>query len=145
MKVQKILFATDFSTAAKTTFEFAAKLARDFNALLIIAHVKPTPDVPGADDDGVFDPAEVDERQQLEATKPDDSRVKHEHHLLHGHPSDQLLHLADREGVDLIVMGTHGETNSPEQIMGAVANHVVRKASCAVLTLRQPTEVTVIA
>jgi nucleotide-binding universal stress UspA family protein len=138
MKVQKILVATDFSSTAESAIEMATKLARDFNAPLIIAHVKPTPEVPGADDD-VFDQAEDVERRQLEAIEPADSRITYEHHLLHGRPSDQLLHLAEREAVDLIVIGTHGETNSPGVTMGVVAQAVLSRAPCAVVSVKQPT------
>jgi nucleotide-binding universal stress UspA family protein len=138
MNVRKILAATDFSNVSDVAMEVATKLARDFNATLVIAHVKPTPDVPGADDD-VYDPAEVVERQQLEAIKPADSGVAFEHHLAHGRPSDELLRLAEKEAVDLIVIGTHGETNSPGVTMGAVAQAVLSRAACAVITVKPPT------
>jgi nucleotide-binding universal stress UspA family protein len=48
--------------------------------------------------------------------------------------------LAADEGVDLIVMGTHGRTGLMRLLMGSVAEAVVRRAPCPVLTLRQPGE-----
>ncbi len=41
---------------------------------------------------------------------------------------------------DLIVMGTHGRTGLPRILMGSVAEHVVRMATCPVLTVRPPGE-----
>ena len=42
------------------------------------------------------------------------------------------------KNVDLIVMGTHGHTGLAHMLMGSVAEKVVRKAPCPVLTVRHP-------
>jgi len=61
-----------------------------------------------------------------------------EHHLLSGDPGSELVHFAERENIDLIVMGTHGRTGLTRLLMGSVAEAVVRRAPCPVLTLKQP-------
>jgi len=43
---------------------------------------------------------------------------------------------AEKEGVDLIVMGTHGRTGLSHLLMGSVAEHVIRSALCPVLTVK---------
>jgi nucleotide-binding universal stress UspA family protein len=50
---------------------------------------------------------------------------------------NDLVRLADEEGVDLIVIGTHGRTGLARVLMGSVAEAVMRRAKCPVLTLKQ--------
>jgi nucleotide-binding universal stress UspA family protein len=51
----------------------------------------------------------------------------------------EILRMAGEESCDLIVMGTHGRTGLGRLLMGSVAEHIVRKAPCLVLTLKSPT------
>jgi nucleotide-binding universal stress UspA family protein len=51
----------------------------------------------------------------------------------------ELLQFADEHDVDLIVMGSHGRTGLSRLILGSVAEGVMRKASCPVLVVKQPT------
>jgi nucleotide-binding universal stress UspA family protein len=55
-----------------------------------------------------------------------------------GHPFEQILHTAEREPVDLIVMGTNGRTGLAHLVMGSVAERVVRLAPCPALTVKAP-------
>ena len=58
--------------------------------------------------------------------------------LVTGSPFLQVVRMARKEGVDLIVMGTHGRTGLAHVLMGSVAEKVVRKAPCPVLTVKHP-------
>jgi nucleotide-binding universal stress UspA family protein len=86
----------------------------------------------------------VDEtnRQELRKTLaqivPTDPNVPYEHKLLVGDPATSIVDLAESEGVDLIVLGSHGRTGLTRLLMGSVAEAVVRKAKCPVLTVKQP-------
>ena len=53
-----------------------------------------------------------------------------------GNPATAIVHLADQEHVDMIVMPTHGRTGLFRLLMGSVAEEVVRKARCPVLTVK---------
>lgn len=53
-----------------------------------------------------------------------------------GDPADRIVRVARERGVDLIVMGTHGRTGLQHMLLGSVAETVVRKAPCPVLTVR---------
>jgi nucleotide-binding universal stress UspA family protein len=64
--------------------------------------------------------------------------VPYEHHLITGDPATAVVQLAEEENVDMIVMGTHGRTGLSRLLMGSVAEAVVRKANCPVLTFKQP-------
>jgi nucleotide-binding universal stress UspA family protein len=55
-----------------------------------------------------------------------------------GDAARTIVELADSGGFDLIVMGTHGRTGIGHLLMGSVAEKVVRRARCPVLTVRPP-------
>jgi universal stress protein A len=61
-----------------------------------------------------------------------------EHYLLEGEPAREVVQFAEREHVDLIVLGTHGRTGLARVLMGSVAENVVRRAPCPVLVVKQP-------
>jgi nucleotide-binding universal stress UspA family protein len=49
-----------------------------------------------------------------------------------------ILRVAEEIHADLIVMGTHGRTGLGRLLMGSVAEQVVRRAPCPVLTMKAP-------
>jgi nucleotide-binding universal stress UspA family protein len=53
-----------------------------------------------------------------------------------GEPAAEILEVARARGADLIVMGTHGRTGLEHALMGSIAERVVRRAHCPVLTVR---------
>ena len=55
-----------------------------------------------------------------------------------GIPAEEILRAARDKDVDLIVMGTHGRTGLAHVFMGSIAEKVVRRAPCPVLTVRHP-------
>jgi universal stress protein A len=56
-------------------------------------------------------------------------------HVLEGEPWRVISDLAERDGFDLIVMGTHGRSGLAHVALGSVAERVVRHAPCPVLTV----------
>ncbi|MGE5849127.1 MAG: universal stress protein, partial [Candidatus Methylomirabilota bacterium] len=54
-----------------------------------------------------------------------------------GIPYDDILRIGAELRADLIIMGTHGRTGVSHLFMGSVAEKVVRRAPCPVLTVRQ--------
>jgi nucleotide-binding universal stress UspA family protein len=56
--------------------------------------------------------------------------------VLHGSPFEGIVSTARDQGVDLIVMGSHGRTGLPHLLLGSVAERVVRLAPCPVLVTR---------
>jgi nucleotide-binding universal stress UspA family protein len=66
------------------------------------------------------------------------SGVEIDHRLTDGEPHAEILRVAEDDRCDLIVMGTHGRTGLPRLLMGSVAEQVVRRAPCPVLTVKAP-------
>jgi len=137
---RKILFPTDFSHTGDAALDLATSLARERGATLLIVHVEEPPAAYGGGEMyyGMPDPATEDLKKMLTEIVPGDPQVHHEHRLITGDPAVAIARLAEQEGVELIVMGTHGRTGLLRLLMGSVAEAVVRRAPCPVLTLKQP-------
>jgi nucleotide-binding universal stress UspA family protein len=118
----------------------ATSLARDTGARLLIAHVEEPPMAYGGGEMyyGMPDPVTEDLRAMLLRVVPPDPQVPYEHHLVVGDPAVAISDLARSEGVDLIVMGTHGRTGLRRLLMGSVAEAIVRRAPCPVFVLKEP-------
>ena len=140
MTERKILFPTDFSHASDAALDWATSLARERGATLLIVHVEEPPAAYAGGEMyyGMPDPATEDLEKMLFQVRPTDPQVRHEHRLLTGDPATAIARLAEHEDVELIVMGTHGRTGLLRLLMGSVAEAVVRRAACPVLTLKQP-------
>jgi universal stress protein A len=135
-----VLFPTDFSHTGDAALKMATSLARDRKAKLLIVHVEEPPAAYGGGEMyyGMPDPVTEDLQRMLVEVKPDDPAVPFEHRLITGDPASAIPRLADEEGVELIVLGTHGRTGLLRLLMGSVAEAIVRRAKCPVLTVRQP-------
>jgi universal stress protein A len=136
LKFRKILVPVDFSIGTATQLRVARELARQSNGTLVLLHVRE----PFLDPDGTLEPGtdDSDFHLMLEAIKLDltQSGFKVESHRVKGSPGPEIVEMAKDAGADLIVMGTHGRTGLKHMLMGSVAEHVVRRARCPVLSLR---------
>ena len=63
-------------------------------------------------------------------------KVEWEKYTEEGEAATAIVHQAEQRQVDLIVMGTHGRTGLDHMLLGSVAENVVRKAHCPLLTIR---------
>ena len=138
MTAPNILFPTDFSTTGQAALTMATSLARDRDAKLMIVHVEEPPMAYGGGElyYGVAEPDREELKRMLVAVVPTDPAVPCEHRLMVGSPATAIVHLAEQEGVEMIVMPTHGRTGLLRVLMGSVAEEVVRKARCPVLTVK---------
>lgn len=135
MKLNTIVFPTDFSPASETALAVATAVARTTGARLVIVHVKHEPQ-PEEALEAAADPDSQALARMLDEIRPGDQAVPHTHRLLSGLAAEQILELAEQERADLIVMATHGRTGLARLLLGSVAEEVVRRAPCAVLTVK---------
>ncbi len=147
MSVRKILVPIDFSHHAQEAVRWAVDLARRYDALsLVLVHVNPPIPWPALPDGMPVMTGELltqirtDLAAALERVRRDVAAagVPVDTALLDGVPSTEIVELARRGGFDLVVMGTHGRTGIKHALLGSVAEKVVRKAPCPVLTVRLP-------
>jgi nucleotide-binding universal stress UspA family protein len=133
-----ILFATDFSPTSAVAFKVAGALARDYRARVIALHVIEPVRV-GFSEYGSYVGPEEDKGLAMESLRAIDApspRVTLEYRLLEGDPATVIVETAAETGADLIVLGTHGRTGLSRLVMGSVAEEVLRRAPCPVLTIR---------
>ncbi len=140
LPIKTVLYPTDFSDCAEYAFQLACSLAGDYGARLVVAHVCVPP--MAAFEVGPVPVIPVEDRPALEARLEQlrrfDDSVPVECLLREGDPPTEILRLAREESCDLIVMGTHGRSGFRRLLMGSVAEEVLRKAPCPVVTVKHP-------
>jgi nucleotide-binding universal stress UspA family protein len=142
LNIRAILVAADFSGCSEDAFQIARALARDYRARLIVLHVATPPPfvTPGELQKALQRPdgyrAELEGRLRLVYVADSPDGV--EYRVQDGDPAVEVLGVAREARCDLIVMGTHGRTGLGRLLMGSVAEQVMRKAACPVLTVKFP-------
>jgi universal stress protein A len=134
-----ILHPTDFSYNSQHALRLAADLAGAYDAELIILHVYAAP-VALYGEGMLPPPAPEDHRAQLdeELHRIEVPHARTSYRLVEGNAVGEILRLAQDEHADLIVMGTHGRRGLSRMLMGSVAELVVRRSACPVLTVHTP-------
>ena len=146
--LKKILVATDFSEPSEAALAYGRELARTFGAKLTVLYVVENVLTRAYGTEG-FVLAEPDLQAGLEASaraQVDALLSAEDRDVLRASgrvitsnaPAAAIVTCARDEGVDLLVMGTHGRGAMAHLLMGSVAERVVRTAPCPVLTVRHP-------
>lgn len=142
LPIRAILHPTDFSEQSAYAFQLACSLARDHGATLVMLHVAPPPQMLSYEGMPLTPALPVGYNQQLEdrlrQVRPTDPNIRVEYFLGEGAPSAEIVRVAQEFPCDLVVMGTHGRTGLGRLLMGSVAEQVVRRAPCPVLTVKSP-------
>jgi nucleotide-binding universal stress UspA family protein len=145
--LKRILVPTDFSKSSANALMYGVAFATRFGAELYLLHV--------VQDLALFIPEAVmvtppllppveqfitAARAALERAVQDLARPEVRIHpeVAEGVAFEEILRFARERDVDLIVMGTHGHTGLAHLFLGSVAEKVVRRAPCPVLTVRHP-------
>lgn len=140
---KKILCPVDFSEFTKDVVAYAADISRQYGAELHVLHVIPnltyftpyesflTPENLVAMEKNIQDEVDRDFKKVLSAVGIDVRKV-----VRTGVAFVEIIDYAKTEGIDLIVMGTHGRSGIEHILIGNVAEKVVRKSPCPVMTIR---------
>ena len=138
----KILLPIDFEPPSARAVNVVMDLAQHSEATVLLAHVY-QPEIHPLVASGItYDPEHLPRvaaqvRARLEAVRRDPRWSRPVHiHILQGTPASAIVELAEREGVDLIVMGTRARNGIERLLSGSVSDQVARKAPCAVLTVK---------
>jgi nucleotide-binding universal stress UspA family protein len=143
-RIRRILYASDFSSASRRAFDTALGIAKSLNATLTIVSVlAPVLTVP----DQYLDALTLDQldrqarrwsSRQLEklVERARKAGIKASALLRYGDPADQIVRACRTTKSDLIVVGTHGRRGLTKFFLGSVAERVVSRASCPVVTVR---------
>jgi universal stress protein A len=143
--ITRILVPVDFSSHSDRAFRYALRLASRFGASVELIHAFESPItaevyVPNLPE--MLNSLIREAEKQLTALKSAAAGegVSVEIHVLTGQPAHTIVEHARSGGFDLIVMGTHGRTGFSHLFVGSVAERVVRRAPCPVLTVRDMTK-----
>lgn len=133
--VRRILVAVDFSSCSRAALEFALSLGVSLGASLEVLFVhQPDDGKPfGAKESN----ATREELHRFVETAPRDASVSLAERVESGDARERIVAIAESDGFDLIVLGTHGRTGRSRSLAGSVAESVVRTASRPVLTVRE--------
>jgi nucleotide-binding universal stress UspA family protein len=140
---KKICCPVDFSDASRAAMEVSADLAKRFGATLTLLHAYPVPGFTFPDGSVVASARMLQELADQSAKHLGEWRRDAEGMGAKdvgtvtsvGEPAGEIVSWAKENGVDLLVLGTHGRTGLEHALMGSVAERVVRKARCPVLTV----------
>ena len=145
-----ILCAFDFSDCSTSALNHAMSLAQQSDARLTVLHVvEPLPELPpGVPGTAQSWPQHVtdfiaateqDRQERLKAAVPTSVRTfcAVETVMATGTPYREVLRVAAEQLSDLIVIGIHGRSATDLLFFGSTAQHVVRQATCPVLTFRR--------
>lgn len=146
--IKKILCPVDFSESSDHAMQYALAFAETYGAELRLLHIVEVPagalaaspmGTPVLSIDN-FEAFQDSCREHLEhiAGKASEQYGNVSYRLGSGSPFLGIIQSAKEEDVDLIVVGTHGRTGLAHALIGSVAERIVRKAPCPVLTVKHP-------
>ena len=142
---KRIVCPVDFSDSSMRALDYAKSLAREADAQLTVLHVvSPELEIPFDYPVGDTSPTlaefqkwrEQDAQQRLDAATQYEAAYTQEPLLTRGKPWKEILRVTEERQADLIVMGVQGRGVADLLFFGSTAQHVVRAATCPVLTLR---------
>jgi nucleotide-binding universal stress UspA family protein len=137
---KQVLIATDFSDASRRALAYAIAIARRYSSALSIVHaIPPEPREPIQMEalPRELNRRRLDAEREMEnlGEKPEINEFNHRMVLESGRVWDVLGSVIQREGIDLLVMGTHGRAGLKKLALGSVAEQVLRLAPCPMLTV----------
>jgi nucleotide-binding universal stress UspA family protein len=140
---RRIVVPIDFSTSSMAALQYAAVLAREFGADLLLFHALFPATHVAVDRVSLEPPGGVDAAYQRDAelsmealTQLDFLRgLKCETLVRWGYAVDEICGLTSQPEIDLLVTSTHGRSGFKHILMGSVAEHIVRYAECPVLVV----------
>jgi nucleotide-binding universal stress UspA family protein len=133
-----ILHPTDFSDLSNNAFRLACRLAQDYRAPLHILHV--------ATSFEAYEGELIFKKHSAQYLAKDWEKLGEYHwpgveiHRLleEGEPAEQILRVSHSIPCDFIVMGSHGRSGLTRLLVGSVAEHVLRQATCQVIIVKAP-------
>jgi nucleotide-binding universal stress UspA family protein len=142
-KIEKVLFPIDFAENFETLFPWVSTFVDRFDATLYVLFVAQdladvsSFHVPHGNLQQFQEEVLQAAQKKMSATAKEEFKAfkKVEGRVAQGAPAEKIIETAKAEGIDLIIMGTHGRKGLERAIFGSVCDKVVRTATCPVLTV----------
>lgn len=145
MEIKRILLPTDFTEGSAKALEYAIDMMRRYEARLYILHVIQDISkkvggwyVPHASMDELYKDVEKAAKKELERFGLEELRRQKnvERIVLKGTPQEEIVKFANKNKIDLIIIGATTKKGVGRLLFGSTATPVVRSAPCPVLTVR---------
>lgn len=140
--VKTILNPRDFSEPSAEGHQVACEIARQCHASIIFLHVMDKPVVSYIEKASELSPEELQQKlwETLRWPREFEAGLNVEHRVAEGEPVPQILRMAEESRCELIVMGTHGRSQTSRWFKRSVTEDVVFKAPCSVLVAKPAVE-----
>ena len=140
--IKRILYPTDFSEYADAVLPYAVSLCRELGAELVLFHATEMavmmPEFMLEDTAPAKAEMEQYAREAMERVRSGVADVHVETQLTVGTPFREICRAVKESSIDLVVIPTHGRSGFAKLLFGGVAERVVRRAACPVMTIRPP-------
>ena len=142
IQLKRILLPSDFSELSSEATKYACVLVEQFDAELHMLHVHETFVIPeyamGIDWEKLAQEAQKSAEAHMNEVLDPEWKTGRTVVVAtaEGPPFLEIIRYAKEHDIDLIVMATHGRSGVSHMLIGSVAEKVVRKAPCPVLTVR---------
>ena len=135
--LRRILVGYDGSTQAERAVDVALSLAQSLDASVLIFAVARPPEPPTSVElEAVLDDAREHYEQAFQAIR---NRATDQVELTTaigvGHPAEQIVHKAETEDIDLIILGRRGVSRFEKWLLGSISERVLRYAHCPVMVV----------
>ena len=134
-RLLRILVPLDFSGKSRQALRYAVPLAQKFAAKIHLVHVLQPVGKSELADLQQLKHAAIKRLGEMSALLP--PRLRTGNAVLVGKPAEEILALAARNNIDLIVLTTKGLTGLKRVLVGSTAEHIMRHAPCPVMSVRR--------
>jgi nucleotide-binding universal stress UspA family protein len=140
--IKKILIATDGSEYTKSAVDYGIDLAKNTEAKLYTVYIIDTAAFASIPMDAAWESMyellkqEGDEATRYVAERAENEGLSIERQTIEGHPAEEIIKFAEKNSINLIVMGTLGKSGLDRFLLGSVAEKVVRNSKIPVLVVR---------
>jgi universal stress protein A len=135
--IKKIICPVDFSELSRKALQYANEFARlSDGKVFLVGVIENDPTINYSHD---LEKEDSDEEKRLTALIEEENMagIVADYVIYEGSAEECILDYAKRQKADVIIMGSHGRRGLKRMILGSVAEHVIRRAPCPVLVVKE--------
>ncbi len=135
--IQKIICPVDFSELSRKSLQYANEFARLSQGKVFLVGV--IENDPSINYSHGLEKERAEEEQKLASLIEEENMegIVADYVIYEGFAEECILDYAKRQEADIIIMGSHGRRGLKRMILGSVAEHVIRRAPCPVLVIKE--------
>ena len=138
VEIKRILFPTDLTEKSSKVLPYVLSAAEKYNSAIYLLHVTEKPlNWAAFGPEVVYYEKEALDEAEMELEKFCAEQLQDcpgfQKKIVLGNPVMEILHTIKTEGIDLVVMGTHGRKGVSRLFLGSVAENVVKASLVPVL------------